>query len=157
MNVVGTAIRARAGRAIALAGALVSAGVVPALHPGKALAESRPLLPARCFAPVGVDHVVFDPNSFFEPSTVQGPTSFKENSNSTVVTYPLYHGTSNGRDAAARARPCGGAQPEGRGAAIKAPCPGPHIVRGLAVQILSIGESDDGALGEGPFWFAPAL
>jgi len=56
------------------------------------------LLPARCFAQVGVDHVVFGPNSFFEPSTVQGPTSFRENTGPTVVTYPLYRGTSQGRD-----------------------------------------------------------
>src|SRR5260370_8010094 len=121
----GDTVGGGSGRARGVGAGLVSAGVVPALHPGKALAESRPLLPARCFAPVGVDHVVFDPNSFFEPSTVQGPTSFKENSNSTVVTYPLYHGTSNGRDAAARARPCGGPQPADRGPAPQAPSPAP--------------------------------
>src|SRR5262249_30060975 len=59
-----------------------------------------PQLPFRCFAPVGVDHVVFGPDSFFLPSTVQGPTSFNENTAPTIVTYPLYHGTSRGRDVA---------------------------------------------------------
>jgi hypothetical protein len=41
---------------------------------------------------------VFGPDSFFEPVTVQGPTSFRENAGPTVVTYPLYRGTSQGRD-----------------------------------------------------------
>jgi hypothetical protein len=98
MNVIGTSTRGRAARAIVLAAALASAGAVPALHPGQALAGSQPLLPARCFAQVNVKHVVFGPESFFEPSTVQGPTSFQENSGQTVVTYPLYHGASNGQD-----------------------------------------------------------
>jgi hypothetical protein len=98
MNVSGISVRGRAARAIALA-ALASAGAISVLHPGKALAASQPLVPTRCFAPIGVDHVVFGPNSFFEPPTVQGPTSFKENADSTVVTYPLYHGTSQGRNA----------------------------------------------------------
>jgi hypothetical protein len=66
--------------------------------PGTALAASQPQLPFRCFAQVGVDHVVFGPDSFFLPNTVQGPTSFRENAGPTVVTYPLYHGTSQGRD-----------------------------------------------------------
>ena len=66
--------------------------------PGAAVAASQPQLPFRCFAQVGVDHVVFGPDSFFLPNTVQGPTSFRENSGPTVVTYPLYHGTSQGRD-----------------------------------------------------------
>jgi len=39
---------------------------------------------------------VFGPNSFFEPPTTQGPTSFRENTRPTIVTYPLYHGTSHG-------------------------------------------------------------
>jgi hypothetical protein len=63
-----------------------------------AVAASQPQLPFRCFAQVGVDHVVFGPDSFFLPNTVQGPTSFKENAGPTIVTYPLYHGTSQGRD-----------------------------------------------------------
>src|SRR5262249_56533925 len=50
------------------------------------------------FAQVGVDHVVFGPDSFFLPSTVQGPTSFTENAGPTTVTYPFYRGTSRGRD-----------------------------------------------------------
>ena len=61
-------------------------------------AVSQPQLPFRCFAQVGVDHVVFGPDSFFLPNTVQGPTSFSENAGPTIVTYPLYHGTSQGRD-----------------------------------------------------------
>ena len=86
-------------RAAALASLLApaSAGALWAL-PGTALAVSQPQLPFRCFAQVGVDHVVFGPDSFFLPNTVQGPTSFRENAGPTVVTYPLYHGTSQGRD-----------------------------------------------------------
>jgi hypothetical protein len=38
---------------------------------------SRPQLPFRCFARVDVRHVVFGPESFFVPNTVQGPTSFR--------------------------------------------------------------------------------
>jgi hypothetical protein len=71
------------------AGALLA---VPA-----ARAASQPQLPFRCFAQVGVDHVVFGPDSFFLPTTVQGPTSFRENAGPTIVTYPLYHGVSGGR------------------------------------------------------------
>ena len=90
--------RALIVRAIALTAVLAPAGAVSALHPGTALAASQPLAPARCFAQVGVDHVVFGPDSFFEPVSVQGPTSFRENAGPTVVTYPLYRGTSQGRD-----------------------------------------------------------
>lgn len=40
--------------------------------------SAQPLLPLRCFAQVGVDHVVFGPDSFFLPNTVQGrPASRK--------------------------------------------------------------------------------
>jgi hypothetical protein len=46
---------------------------------------------------VDVVHVVFGPESFFLPKTVQGPTSFQENAGPTIVTYPLYQGTSQGR------------------------------------------------------------
>jgi hypothetical protein len=90
----------RAGRAcaIALAAVLAPAGAVIALLPGTAQAVSQSQLPARCFAQTGVDHVVFGPDSFFESPTVQGPTSFRENAGPTVVTYPLYRGTSQGRD-----------------------------------------------------------
>src|SRR5262245_18466 len=84
-------------RAVALTSVLVSAVALLAL-PATALAASQPLLPFRCFAQVGVDHVVFGPDSFFLPNTVQGPTSFRENAGPTSVTYPLYHGTSQGRD-----------------------------------------------------------
>jgi hypothetical protein len=85
------------GRAIALTSALAAAVALSAL-PATALAASQPQLPFRCFAQVGVDHVVFGPDSFFLPNTVQGPTSFRENAGPTTVTYPLYHGTSQGRD-----------------------------------------------------------
>src|SRR5215831_7444240 len=83
--------------AVALTSVLVAALALLAL-PATALAVSQPQLPFRCFAQVGVDHVVFGPDSFFLPDTVQGPTSFKENAGPTIVTYPLYHGTSHGRD-----------------------------------------------------------
>jgi hypothetical protein len=85
--------RAATARAVAFASVLAAAVALWAL-PGTALAASQPQLPFRCFAQVGVDHVVFGPDSFFLPDTVQGPTSFTENAGPTVVTYPLYHGTS---------------------------------------------------------------
>jgi hypothetical protein len=66
--------------------------------PAGAAAASQQQLPFRCFAQTGVDHVVFGPDSFFLPNTVQGPTSFKENAGPTVVTYPLDRGTSAGRN-----------------------------------------------------------
>jgi hypothetical protein len=67
-----------------------------ALVPAGATAASQAQLPFRCFAQTGVDHVVFGPDSFFLPKTVQGPTSFRENAGPTTVTYPLYRGTSGG-------------------------------------------------------------
>jgi hypothetical protein len=86
-------------RVAALASLLVSASAVAlSALPATALAASQPQLPFRCFAQVDVDHVVFGPDSFFLPNTVQGPTSFRENAGPTIVTYPLYHGTSQGRD-----------------------------------------------------------
>src|SRR5215470_7247392 len=84
-------------RAVALTSVLAAAVALSAL-PAAAQAASQPQLPFRCFAQVGVDHVVFGPDSFFLPNTVQGPTSFRENAGPTIVTYPLYHGTSQGRD-----------------------------------------------------------
>jgi hypothetical protein len=54
---------------------------------GTALAATQPLVPGRCFAQVGVDHVVFGPRSFFLSKTVLGPTSFRENAGPTTVTY----------------------------------------------------------------------
>jgi hypothetical protein len=83
--------------AVALTAVLASA-VALSVRPSTALAASQPLLPFRCFAQKGVDHVVFGPDSFFLPNTQQGPTSFTENAGPTIVTYPLYHGTSQGRD-----------------------------------------------------------
>ena len=86
-----------AARAVALTSVLAASVALWAL-PGTALAASQPQLPFRCFAQVGVDHVVFGPDSFFLPDTVQGPTSFTENAGPTIVTYPLHHGTSHGRE-----------------------------------------------------------
>jgi hypothetical protein len=77
--------------------ACVASAVALSLLPATALGASQQPLPFRCFTQVGVDHVVFGPDSFFLPSTVQGPTSFTENAGPSVVTYPLYHGTSKGR------------------------------------------------------------
>src|SRR5499427_4193841 len=84
-------------RAVVLT-SLLAAATAALSGPGTAVAASQPQLPFRCFAQVGVDHVVFGPDSFFLPNTVQGPTSFRENAGPTTVTYPLYHGTSRGRD-----------------------------------------------------------
>jgi hypothetical protein len=83
-------------RAVVLTSLLAATAAMLAL-PATALAASQPQLPFRCFAQVGVDHVVFGPDSFFLPNTVQGPTSFRENAGPTIVTYRLYHGTSQGR------------------------------------------------------------
>src|SRR5215467_14038988 len=83
--------------AVALTSVLAAA-VASWVLPGTALAVSQPQLPFRCFAQVGVDHVVFGPDSFFLPNTVQGSTSFRENAGPRIVTYPLYQGTSHGRD-----------------------------------------------------------
>jgi hypothetical protein len=91
------AARRLVARGGSLAAALAAVAVVPALS-ATAQAASQPQLPFRCFAPVDVDHVVFGPDSFFLPNTVQGPTSFRENAGPTVVTYPLYHGSSHGQD-----------------------------------------------------------
>jgi hypothetical protein len=85
-----------------MVGAMLAAALAPAaanavVQPRAAFAASQQHLPFRCFAQVDVVHVVFGPNSFFLPNTVQGPTSFTENAGPTIVTYPLYHGSSQGR------------------------------------------------------------
>jgi hypothetical protein len=92
-------LRGLTARAFALT-TIVGSGMVAAFAgtAPSASAASQTQLPFRCFAQVGVDHVVFGPDSFFLPKTAQGPTSFAENAGPTLVTYPLYHGTSNGRD-----------------------------------------------------------
>jgi hypothetical protein len=54
--------------AVVLASVLASAVALVALSVSAA-AASQPLLPFRCFAQVGVDHVVFGPDSFFLPNT----------------------------------------------------------------------------------------
>jgi hypothetical protein len=96
-------LRKSLARSITVGAMALAVGIGPVaassfLRPGTALAASQPLLPFRCFAQVGVDHVVFGPDSFFLPNTVQSPTSFRENSGPTTVTYPRYHGSSQGRD-----------------------------------------------------------
>ncbi len=102
MQKLGRPLRKLAGarrltaRAAALAAVLVPAAALVA-PPTAAQAVSQPLLPFRCFAQVGVDHVVFGPDSFFLPNTVQGPTSLRENAGPTIVTYPLHRGISHGR------------------------------------------------------------
>jgi hypothetical protein len=85
-------------RSHAVALAAMAAAAALSAFASNAHAVTQPQLPFRCFAQVGVDHVVFGPDSFFLPNTVQGPTSFSENAGPTIVTYPLYHGTSQGRD-----------------------------------------------------------
>jgi hypothetical protein len=82
-------------RAIA-AGAIMLAVAPFATLP--ASAEGQQLTPFRCFTRDENVHVVFGPASFFAPPTLQGPTSFKENDGPTVISYPLYHGTSQGRE-----------------------------------------------------------
>ena len=76
---------------------MVAAAATLAAFAATAHAATQPQLPFRCFAQVDVTHVVFGPDSFFLPNTVQGPTSFTENAGPTIVTYPLYHGGSNGQ------------------------------------------------------------
>jgi hypothetical protein len=98
MKTIGTSLwRALIVGVLALAAGIGPAAATSALRPAAALAASQQQLPFRCFAQVGVDHVVFGPESFFLPKTVQGPTSFRENAGPTIVTYPLYHGSSQGR------------------------------------------------------------
>src|SRR5215469_4652393 len=88
------------GRTFTLALALATAGAVSGMALAANSIASHPrshghdLVPARCFSKEHTKHVVFGPNSFFEPPTTQGPTSFRENSGPTIVTYPLYRGTS---------------------------------------------------------------
>jgi len=80
---------------VVAAGAIVLAAAPLATLP--ASAETQQLTPFRCFTQDDNIHVVFGSASFFIQPTQQGPTSFKENGGPTVVTYPLYHGTSQGR------------------------------------------------------------
>jgi hypothetical protein len=89
------AIRRTVARATAI-GAVVLAAV-PLAATAPVSAESQQLTSFRCFTQDDNVHVRFGPASFFSPPTQQGPTSFKENTGPTVVTFPLYHGTSRGR------------------------------------------------------------
>ncbi len=90
MNVFGKTL----SRAIAAGAFLLAVAPIATLP---ASADSQQLTPFRCFTQDDNVHVVFGSASFFDPPTVQGPTSFKENSGPTVVTYPLHHGSSQGR------------------------------------------------------------
>lgn len=71
-------------------GALAAVTVLFALIPGSASAARTGL----CTNTRGAPAIIFGPDSFFRPSDVQGPTSFKENRRQTQATYPLYRGTS---------------------------------------------------------------
>jgi hypothetical protein len=83
-------------RAAAIGAVVFAVAPVAATIP--AFADGQQLTPFRCFTRDDDNvHVVFGPASFFKPPTHQGPTSFKENAGPTVVTFPLYHGTSRGR------------------------------------------------------------
>ena len=78
MNAVSKSIsRAVIVRAMAFTAAIAAAAATSVLLAGGALAASQPLVPFRCFAQVGVDHVVFGPDSFFFPNTVQGRPASK--------------------------------------------------------------------------------
>ena len=66
---------------------------VSTLSPGAAQAAT-----GLCVNTAAATPIIFGPNSFFEPSDVQGPTSFTENAAQTVATYPLYRGTSGGKE-----------------------------------------------------------
>ena len=75
-------------RVAGLAGGL-AATVVLALGAGSASAA-----PTVCVNTIGARAIIFGPDSFFKPSGVQGPASFKENRHQTRASYPLYRGTS---------------------------------------------------------------
>jgi hypothetical protein len=92
-----TILRAIATGTVVLATGMAPAAATSVLRTETAFAASQQQLPFRCFSQVDVDHVVFGPDSFFLPKTQQGPTSFTENTSPTIVTYPLYHGSSQGR------------------------------------------------------------
>ena len=87
-----SALRFASGRFAALVSVLITAGAA-AITPGTALAKPTGL----CINTAKAPHIIFGPNSFFEPSTVQGPTSFGENEAQSESQYPLYRGTSGGK------------------------------------------------------------
>ena len=78
------------GRVAGWTGALAAVTAVFGLIPGSASAARTGL----CTNTRGAPAIIFGPDSFFRPSDVQGPTSFKENTHQTQATYPLYRGTS---------------------------------------------------------------
>lgn len=80
-------------RVATFTGVLAAAMAISTLTPGAALAAT-----GLCINTAGATPIIFGPNSFYEPSDVQGPTSFKENAGQTVATYPLYRGTSGGKE-----------------------------------------------------------
>jgi hypothetical protein len=81
-------------RVAAWTGALAAVTGVLAVIPGSASAARTGL----CTNTRGAPAIIFGPDSFFRPSNVQGPTSFKENRRQTQATYPLYRGTSGNQE-----------------------------------------------------------
>ena len=76
--------------------ALAAVTGVLALIPGSASASAA--RNGLCTNTRGAPAIIFGPDSFFRPSDVQGPTSFKENRRQTQATYPLYRGTSGNQE-----------------------------------------------------------
>lgn len=88
-------LRFASTRLVALASVLMAAGAA-AMTPATALAKPT----GECINTAKAPHIIFGPNSFFEPSTVQGTTSFGENEAQSESEYPLYRGTSAGKPVA---------------------------------------------------------
>ena len=92
------ASRAPSARAVAAVTAAAAAIVALSLLPSAALAARTDV---SCLPATGTTNVIFGPNSFFEPNTTQGPTSFRQNydpnGRPTEAVLPLYQGTSQGR------------------------------------------------------------
>jgi hypothetical protein len=85
-------VRRLIARAAGWSWPVAAATGVLAVFPGPASAA-----PTVCVNTSGARAIIFGPDSFFKPSQVQGPTSFKENRRQTQATYPLYRGTSGGQ------------------------------------------------------------
>ena len=114
-------------------GALAAVTGVLALIPGSASAARAGL----CTNTRGAPAIIFGPDSFFRPSNVQGPTSFKENRRQTQATYPLYRGTSGNQEVdyvITDASSLPAARSAGRQLRAEAPRGGPDL-RGTAVWL----------------------
>src|SRR5579884_1091193 len=86
-------------RRLALTALIAAAGMALVLIPGSAKAAggaSGVCSNSQAQAP----HIIFGPNSWFEPADTQGPTSFTEDTAQKTATYPLYRGTSGGQSVA---------------------------------------------------------